>query len=101
MEDLVEREFSGFLGQAQNSDNRVQGWPMLFVAQFPALSGRPACRTTARVSPNHDDQQPHAGSAWRVAAGHAGIESRLDTGIAHGVPVAGKALEDGRDSPVC
>jgi hypothetical protein len=24
MEDLVEREFPGFLGQGQNSDNRVQ-----------------------------------------------------------------------------
>ena len=60
----------------------------LFVAHFPALSG-PACRTTARISLNHDDQQEDAGSALRVAAGHAGIEVDF---------ISGQTLELAEDS---
>jgi hypothetical protein len=71
-----------------------------FGAQFPALSDRPACRTQ-RGSPRAmmtSKNTPALHGVWLPATR---IEARLHTGISRGVTADGKALEDGRGSPVC
>ena len=68
-----------------------QGWPFCFGAQFPALSGRRACRTTTRISRRGTSQlalepwlekaqwwePPHSCGGARLSsrAAHVGLDS--------------------------